>query len=270
MRKVLVQCCPPRALRLVDCLLGAVSWRRLLGLEPSAQAQVFNFYQAVLEATIEAAKKDGKYDDGIVDVSGSSVRLAEEPRTVLTVRRISARCHDPACVTPLPHAACYHGGLDVDVSDINTPGVHGLCCDQASWVRRIRGLAQRRYCTTLRLTAASRGAARTACWRAAAPRCRCRRQPFLLFLVLLSAFSYQRQLVKFEMLSCYPTDPLWQARQDAPAILDGEAGEAGASSPTAEENCSGFYRCDCRIRKDSACGTISASLHCSCTLMPCV
>ena len=59
--------------------------RRLLGLEPSAQAQVFNFYQAVLEATIEAAKKDGKYDDGIVDVSGSSVRLAEEPRTVLTV-----------------------------------------------------------------------------------------------------------------------------------------------------------------------------------------
>ena len=33
---------------------------------------MFNFYQAVLEATIEAAKKDGKYDDGIVDVSGSS------------------------------------------------------------------------------------------------------------------------------------------------------------------------------------------------------
>ncbi len=39
----------------------------------------------MLEATIENAKKDGKYDDGIVDVSGSSVLLAEEPRTVLTV-----------------------------------------------------------------------------------------------------------------------------------------------------------------------------------------
>ena len=58
---------------------------RLLGLEPSAQAQIFDFYQAVLEETIENAKKDGKYDDGIVDVSGSSVLLAEEPRTVLTV-----------------------------------------------------------------------------------------------------------------------------------------------------------------------------------------
>jgi hypothetical protein len=65
---------------------GPCPSRRLLGLEPSAQAQVFNFYQAVLEATIEAAKKDGKYDDGIVDVSGSSVLLAEEPQTVLTVR----------------------------------------------------------------------------------------------------------------------------------------------------------------------------------------
>ena len=62
---------------------------RLLGLEPSAQAQIFNFYQAVLEATIENAKKDGKYDDGIVDVSGSSVLLAEEPRTVLTVRLLT-------------------------------------------------------------------------------------------------------------------------------------------------------------------------------------
>ena len=59
---------------------------RLLGLEPRAQAQVFNFYQACLEATIENAKRDGKYDDGIVDISGTYVTLAEPPRTVLTVR----------------------------------------------------------------------------------------------------------------------------------------------------------------------------------------
>lgn len=64
---------------------GVVSVRRLLGLEPSAQAQVFNFYQACLEATIENAKRDGKYDDGIVDISGTNVTLAEPPRTVLTV-----------------------------------------------------------------------------------------------------------------------------------------------------------------------------------------
>lgn len=66
-----------------------VSVRRLLGLEPSAQAQVFDFYQACLEATIENAKRDGKYDDGIVDISGTNVTLAEPPRTVLTVSLIS-------------------------------------------------------------------------------------------------------------------------------------------------------------------------------------
>lgn len=49
---------------------------------------MFNFYQACLEATIENAKRDGKYDDGIVDISGTNVTLAEPPRTVLTVSLI--------------------------------------------------------------------------------------------------------------------------------------------------------------------------------------
>lgn len=42
--------------------------------------------QAVLEATIEAAKRDGKYDEGIVDVSGSTISLTSPPQTVRMVR----------------------------------------------------------------------------------------------------------------------------------------------------------------------------------------
>ena len=53
---------------------------RLLGLEPQVQTHIFDFYQAVLENTIEEAKKDGRYNEGIVDVKGTAITLAEMPR----------------------------------------------------------------------------------------------------------------------------------------------------------------------------------------------
>jgi hypothetical protein len=53
---------------------------RLLGLDPDVQACIFDFYQAVLEAIIQQARREGRYDDGIVDVSGTSITLAEEPQ----------------------------------------------------------------------------------------------------------------------------------------------------------------------------------------------
>ncbi|KAK9819870.1 hypothetical protein WJX72_003467 [[Myrmecia] bisecta] len=55
---------------------------RLLGLEPDVQRHIFDFYQALLEATIERARKDGKYDEGIVDIKGTSVTLREEPQVI--------------------------------------------------------------------------------------------------------------------------------------------------------------------------------------------
>ena len=53
---------------------------RLLGLSPAAQAMIFDFYQAVLEHTLAVARKEGRFDDGITSVSGTSITLAGEPQ----------------------------------------------------------------------------------------------------------------------------------------------------------------------------------------------
>ena len=45
---------------------------------------IFDFYQAVLENTIETAKRDGKYDEGIVDVKGTSITLAEPQKVCIS------------------------------------------------------------------------------------------------------------------------------------------------------------------------------------------
>lgn len=55
---------------------------RLLGLAPEAQAQIFDLYQAVLEASIQRARKEGKYDEGIVDVKGTAITLAQPPQVL--------------------------------------------------------------------------------------------------------------------------------------------------------------------------------------------
>ena len=53
---------------------------RLLGLAPEWQMCIFDFYQATLEALIDKAKKDGRYDEGIVDVKGTSITLSAAPQ----------------------------------------------------------------------------------------------------------------------------------------------------------------------------------------------
>jgi hypothetical protein len=60
--------------------------RRLLGLDPEAQAVLFDFYQATLEALTARARKEGALDEGIVDVRAHSVTLAGPPRTLHKVR----------------------------------------------------------------------------------------------------------------------------------------------------------------------------------------
>ena len=39
---------------------------------------MFDFYQAVLEHTLAVARKEGRFDDGITSVTGTSVTLAGE------------------------------------------------------------------------------------------------------------------------------------------------------------------------------------------------
>ena len=53
---------------------------RLLGLAPEAQGQIFDLYQAVLEGSIKQARKEGRYDEGIVDVKGTAITLAHPPQ----------------------------------------------------------------------------------------------------------------------------------------------------------------------------------------------
>lgn len=55
---------------------------RLLGLDPEGQADLFDFFQALLENIILAARKDGKYDDGITSITGSAVTLAADPQVI--------------------------------------------------------------------------------------------------------------------------------------------------------------------------------------------
>ncbi len=54
------------------------------------QECIFDFYQAILEATIAQARREGRFDEGIVDVSGTAITLAQQPQVRPSKRMI---CH---------------------------------------------------------------------------------------------------------------------------------------------------------------------------------
>jgi hypothetical protein len=56
---------------------------RMLGLEVHRQNLLFAYFVEVLEMLIEQAKKDGRYSEGVVDVTGERIEVKGEP-TVLT------------------------------------------------------------------------------------------------------------------------------------------------------------------------------------------
>ena len=78
---------------------------RLLGLAPEAQGQIFDLYQAVLEASIQRARKEGKYDEGIVDVKGTAVTLAQPPQVTLPPPLVSSHTQ------LLTHCPCHYSML---------------------------------------------------------------------------------------------------------------------------------------------------------------
>ena len=161
---------------------------RLLGLDPAAQKHVFDTFQAVLEATVEEARREGNYDEGIVDVAGSSVSLTSPPQTVRTVR-----CSPP----PPPHTCrsvahtsnCTHMALLLELRlclrfsvpqlHVTTrsfgrlsifrwetrqwlpPGASRQCVDACGCRTSTR--APRRCCTASRWTGAAPGPPRSSC-----------------------------------------------------------------------------------------------------------
>ena len=61
---------------------------RLLGLEPLWQCQLFDFFQALMEHGIAQAKKEGKYQDGIVDLRATSITLNDSKVRLLSFSSI--------------------------------------------------------------------------------------------------------------------------------------------------------------------------------------
>ena len=55
---------------------------RLLGLEPAWQCYFFDFFQALMEHVIAAAKREGKYQDGITDLRATHITMSEPPKVL--------------------------------------------------------------------------------------------------------------------------------------------------------------------------------------------
>ncbi|CAD7698075.1 unnamed protein product [Ostreobium quekettii] len=55
---------------------------RLLGIVPTFQSELFSWYQEHLDIIVNGAKKEGRYDTGIVDVQATCLELQGDPETV--------------------------------------------------------------------------------------------------------------------------------------------------------------------------------------------
>ncbi|KAJ8030843.1 Protein FORGETTER 1 [Holothuria leucospilota] len=55
---------------------------RILGLKVKKQNMIFNYFYECLQATIATAKKEGKYNEGLLDISASSVDIIGQPTEV--------------------------------------------------------------------------------------------------------------------------------------------------------------------------------------------
>jgi len=55
---------------------------RILGLSVEKQNLLFSYFCECLNAAVETAKREGRYNEGVTDVSGSSITLVGDPRPV--------------------------------------------------------------------------------------------------------------------------------------------------------------------------------------------
>jgi len=57
---------------------------RILGLSVERQNLLFSYFCECLNAAIETAKREGRYSEGVTDVSGSSITMVGDPKPVFT------------------------------------------------------------------------------------------------------------------------------------------------------------------------------------------
>ena len=55
---------------------------RILGLEVVKQNLIFDYFSSCLDATTKAARREGKYNDGVTDICGNSIVMSGEPEIV--------------------------------------------------------------------------------------------------------------------------------------------------------------------------------------------
>eukprot|EP00057_Strongylocentrotus_purpuratus_P009593 XP_011664067.1 PREDICTED: protein strawberry notch homolog 1 isoform X3 [Strongylocentrotus purpuratus] len=73
---------------------------RILGLTVATQNMIFTYFFGSLQAAIAAARKEGKYNEGLVDIMASSIEMVGSPRVMFTDAKTS---------TPVSHVS-----LEVD------------------------------------------------------------------------------------------------------------------------------------------------------------
>lgn len=82
----------------ISALLRRRFLNRMLGMPVARQALLFGYFAATLAAEIQSAKAEGRYFEGVSDLSGSNISRAEDPQA----------CHSssPALLGPHPAAYC--------------------------------------------------------------------------------------------------------------------------------------------------------------------
>ncbi|KAK2165679.1 hypothetical protein NP493_1355g00006 [Ridgeia piscesae] len=63
---------------------------RILGLSVEHQNLIFNYFTKSLSAQVASAKKEGKYSEGLVDITASSINIVGKPREVFNANMSSS------------------------------------------------------------------------------------------------------------------------------------------------------------------------------------
>ncbi|XP_033119248.1 protein FORGETTER 1-like isoform X2 [Anneissia japonica] len=64
---------------------------RILGLAVDRQNLIFSYFTECLQAVISAAKKEGRYNEGLVDIIAPSIQIVGEPKVVFTAAQSSIK-----------------------------------------------------------------------------------------------------------------------------------------------------------------------------------
>ncbi|XP_031566399.1 protein FORGETTER 1-like [Actinia tenebrosa] len=57
---------------------------RILGLSVERQNMFFSYFVECMNAVIEGAKREGRFNEGVTDITGSSIKMIDKPRPVFT------------------------------------------------------------------------------------------------------------------------------------------------------------------------------------------